>query len=200
MLPEKKIITYNDLSPTSKKLLIKKIGSTAAKRYRSVKLVSSFLKKKNYKAHYTLIAQAVSKGLVIDRVNSVIRFKQEKISKNFLDYMTQLRKMSKTKLIQSECKNIANQASIIKTFKIFFGNKRKIINIFNILQLYGKSCENVFERLKAKFCKSFWHYDRLQNDPGFKDVKIVTDDLVCRLFAVPKCAILAELSNISFFR
>ena len=197
MLPERKIITYNDLSPTSKKLLIKKIGSTAAKRYRSVKLVSSFLKKKNYKAHYTLIAQAVSKGLVIDRVNSVIRFKQEKISKNFLDYMTQLRKMSKTKLIQSECKNIANQASIIKNI---FGNNYKIINIFNILQLYGKSCENVFERLKTTFCKSFWHYDRLQNDPGFKDVKIVTDDLVCRLFAVPKCAILAELSKISFFR
>lgn len=76
MLPERKIITYNDLSPTAKKLLIKKLGSTTAKRYKSVKLVSSFLKKKHYKAHYMLIAQAVRKGLKIDKVNSVISFKQ----------------------------------------------------------------------------------------------------------------------------
>ena len=47
-----------------------------------------------------------------------------------------------------------------------------------ILQLYGKSCEKVRDRLKTSFCRSFWHYDRLQNEPGFKDVKIVTEDLV----------------------
>ena len=47
-----------------------------------------------------------------------------------------------------------------------------------MLQLYGKSCENVLNRLKVTFCKSFWHYDRVRSSSGFKDLKIVTDDLV----------------------
>ena len=50
LLPENRVITYNDLSPKQRKLLIKKIGKNAAKRYRSKKLVSTLLTKKKYKA------------------------------------------------------------------------------------------------------------------------------------------------------
>ena len=94
--------------------------------------------------------------------------------------MTQLRKMSKTKLIQTECKNIANQVSIFFASYGFFFVKsvQQYSAVIYSLQLYGKSCENVRGRLKATFCRSFWYYNRLQNEPGFKDVKIVTDDLV----------------------
>ena len=97
------------LSPTSKKLLIQKIGLKAAKRYRSVKLISSFLKKKHYKAHYTLIQQAIRLGAVIEKVHSAISFTQKPISREFLAYMTEKRKNTPTKLKQTECKNIANQ-------------------------------------------------------------------------------------------
>ena len=44
-LAETKVITYKILSPKAKKLLIEKVGKTAAKNYMSKKLIFSLQKK-----------------------------------------------------------------------------------------------------------------------------------------------------------
>ena len=62
-MPENKVICYKDLSPTQKKLLVRKLGKQAALRYRSKKLVSTLEDKKKYKIHYLVLKQAISLGV-----------------------------------------------------------------------------------------------------------------------------------------
>lgn len=105
-LPETKVITYKMLSPKARKLLIKKVGKTAAKNYRSKKLISSLQNKRKYKIHYLNLQQAMKFGCKLKKVHRVISFKQERFSKDFLNFMTERRKNSKTKLEERLCKGI----------------------------------------------------------------------------------------------
>ena len=108
--PETKVMKYDDLSKTSKELLIQKRGSkTEAKKYKSVKLVSSFLPKKKYKLHYMALLQCLRFGLKLEHVHRVVCFRQMRFAKPFLDFMTQKRSQSRSKLEENQCKNIANQ-------------------------------------------------------------------------------------------
>ena len=109
LLPETRVITYKDLSPKQRKLLIQKIGKNTAKRYQSRKLISSLLIKRKYKAHYLTIQQALKYGCHLLKVLRVISFNQEPFSKDFLDKMTLKRKNAETKMEERLCKDIANQ-------------------------------------------------------------------------------------------
>ena len=103
-LPETKIITYKMLSPIAKKLLIAKIGKAAAKNYKSKKLISTLQNKRRYKIHYLNLQQAIKFGCKLKKVHRVISFKQRKFSENFLNFMTERRKNSRTKLEERLCK------------------------------------------------------------------------------------------------
>ena len=93
--------------------------------------------KRRYKIHYLNLQQAMKFGCKLKKVHRVISFKQKKFSRNFLEFMTERRKNSRTKLEERLCKDIANQ-------------------------LYGKSIERVRDRLKLHFIKSHRQYNRLQ--------------------------------------
>ena len=98
-LAHNKVITYHDLSPTQKKLLAKKLGSKkAAFKYRSKKLVSTLEPKKKYKVHYLMLKKALSLGVRLKSVHRCISFQQERFSQEFLQFMTERRKASKSKL------------------------------------------------------------------------------------------------------
>ena len=112
-LPETKVIDYKMLSPKAKKLLIDKIGKTAAKNYKSKKLISTLQNKRKYKVHYLNLQQAMKFGCKLKKVHRVISFKQKKISKNFLNFMTKRRKYSKTKIEERLCKGIYPKPRII---------------------------------------------------------------------------------------
>ena len=103
-LPETKVITYKMLSPKAKKLLIDKVGKTAAKNYKSKKLISTLQNKRKYKIHYLNLLQAMKFGCKLKKVHRVLSFKQTKFSKKFLTFMTERRKNSKTKLEERLCK------------------------------------------------------------------------------------------------
>ena len=94
------------LSPKAKKLLIEKVGKAAAKNYKSKKLISTLQNKKKYKIHYLNLKQAMKFGCKLKKVHRVVSFKQKKISKNFLHFMTERRKNSITKLEERLCKGI----------------------------------------------------------------------------------------------
>ena len=103
-LPETKVITYKMLSPKAKKLLIDKVGKSAAKNYKSKKLISTLENKRKYKIHYLNLQQAMKFGCKLKKVHKVLSFKQKKFSKNFLNFMTERRKNSRTKLEERLCK------------------------------------------------------------------------------------------------
>ena len=71
------------LSPKAKKLLIEKVGKTAAKNYKSKKLISTLQNKRKYKIHYLNLKQAMKFGCKLKKVHRVISFKQKKFSKDF---------------------------------------------------------------------------------------------------------------------
>ena len=103
-LPERRVVTFRNLSPTSKKLLIKKLGKSAALRYKSVKLMSTLFKKKRYKIHYLLLKQALQLGYKLTKVHRAMSFTQERFSQDFLNFMTGRRKNAKSKLEERQCK------------------------------------------------------------------------------------------------
>ena len=126
-LPETKVITYKMLSPKAKKLLIDKVGKTAAKNYKSKKLISTLQNKRKYKIHYLNLQQAINFGCKLKKVHRVISFKQKKFSKNFLHFMTERRKNSRTKLEERLCKG--------KYFMLTQNPKSYLANAVN-LQLF----------------------------------------------------------------
>ena len=105
-LPETKVIIYKMLSPKARKLLIKKVGKTAAKNYRSKKLISTLQNKRRYKIHYLNLQQAMKFGCKLKKVHRVISFKQKNFSRDFLNFMTKRRKNSRAKLEERLCKGI----------------------------------------------------------------------------------------------
>jgi len=153
------------LSPKAKKLLIDKVGKTAAKNYKSKKLISTLQNKRKYKLHYLNLQQAMKFGCKLKKVYRVISFKQKKFSKNFLNFMTERRRNSKTKLEERLCKGIWCLPETLKLFANainlqFLVNNSFFLDIAN--QLYGKSIERVRDRLKLHFVKTYWQYNRLQ--------------------------------------
>ena len=100
-LAETKVITYKMLSPKAKK-----VGKTAAKNYMSKKLISTLQNKRKYKIHYLNLQQAMKFGCKLKKVHRVISFKQKNFSKDFLNFMTERRKNSRTKLEERLCKGI----------------------------------------------------------------------------------------------
>lgn len=52
LCPEKTLVTWKNLSPAARKLLVQKIGLSRALKYKSFKLISSFKTKRNYVIHY----------------------------------------------------------------------------------------------------------------------------------------------------
>ena len=76
LLPNQELVKFSDLSPAAKKLLIKKVGLKAAKRYKSHKLISSFRNKQSIIIHYMTYKQALEKGLKVRRIRRVIGFDQ----------------------------------------------------------------------------------------------------------------------------
>ena len=75
-LPETKVLKYSDLSPTAKKLLKRKLGKSAARRYKSTKLISNLGLKRRYKTHYMILKQAIELGCRLKKVHRVISFTQ----------------------------------------------------------------------------------------------------------------------------
>ena len=151
-LPERKTITYKDLSRRQRMLLRLKLKSKRlVKNFKSVKLISSLEPKKKYKAHYLTILQALKLGCVLKKVHRVISFNQRQISKKFLARMTKRRQKSKTKLMENLIKNMANQ-------------------------LYGKSIERVKDRLNAVFCYTWRRFNKLVSSTGFKACKIISEE------------------------
>ena len=131
LLPERTLVTWKDLSPAAKKLLVAKVGLKAAKRYKSYKLISSFRNKKKMVIHYMTYKQALEKGLKVRRIRKAIGFKQSAWAKPFLEKMTRMRGLSKTSLEEKQFKFIG----II----IYFVQSR----LLDILLVYTCQCSFV---------------------------------------------------------
>ena len=94
----------------------------------SSKLICDWSDKKNYLVHYTMLKFYVRHGMIVDKVHEIISFKQSRWLEKYINFNTQKR----------------NQA--VNDFEKDF---YKLLNN----AFYGKTMENVRNRLKIKFFK-----------------------------------------------
>ena len=92
------------------------------------KLICDWSNKKNYLIHYRMLKFYIKHGMIVDKFQDVISFKQSRWLEKYINFNTQKR----------------NQA--IKDFEKDF--YKLLINAF-----YGRTMENVRNRLKIKFVK-----------------------------------------------
>ena len=92
------------------------------------KLICDFSDKKNYLIHYRMLKFYIRHGMIVDKVHEIISFKQSKWLEKYINFNTQKRN---------------------KTVNDFEKDFYKLLNN----AFYGKTMENVRNRLKIKFVK-----------------------------------------------
>ena len=98
----------------------------------SSKLICDWSDKKNYLIHFRMLKFYIRHGMIVDKVHNIISFKQSKWLEKFVSFNTQKRNKAKNDFE-----------------KDFY----KLLNI----AFYGKTMENVRNRLKIKFIKKDDH-------------------------------------------
>ena len=97
--------------------------------YTSIKkLICDWSDKKNYLVHFRMLKFYIRHGMTIDKVNNIISFKQNKWLENYISFNTQKRNKAKNDF-EKDFYKLLNNA------------------------FYGKTMENVRNRLKTKFFK-----------------------------------------------
>ena len=128
------------------------------------KLVPNLNDKKFYVLHYRNLKQALKHGLVLEKVHRVLRFRQEALFRDYIDFNTQER--AKPGRTDSQ--------------KNFF----KLMNN----AVFGKTCENVRKRRDFRLTSDIRKLKKLQNKFTFKGSIEIGDNL--RLAELQKTQIL----------
>ena len=92
------------------------------------KLICDWSDKKNYLIHYRMMKFYIRHGMVVDKIHNIISFKQSKWLEKYPNFNTQKRNKAKNNF------------------------KKDFYNLLNN-SFYGKTMENVRNRLKIKFIK-----------------------------------------------
>ena len=92
------------------------------------KLICDWSDKKNYLVHYRMLKFYIKHGMIIDKVHNIISFKQSKWLEKYINFNTQKRNKAKNDF-EKDFYKLLNNA------------------------FYGKTMENVSNRLKIKFIK-----------------------------------------------
>ena len=101
------VLQYDDLSDESKEML----AITDPKKqtnYKAKKLVNDFKPRIKYLTHVANLQYYISKGLVLQKIHTVIKFKQEAFAETFIKMTTNLRKNAMTDFDKSMWKFINN--------------------------------------------------------------------------------------------
>ena len=96
------------------------------------KLICDWSDKKNYLVHYRMLKFYIKHGMIIDKVHNVISFKQSRLLEKYISFNTQKRNKAKNDF-EKDFYKLLNNA------------------------FYGKTMENVRNRLKIKFIKKDDH-------------------------------------------
>ena len=128
------------------------------------KLLLTQTDKKNYIVHYRLLKFYLRQGMVLRKVYSFIKFKQTKWLKPYIEFNTNQRSKATTDFEKDYFKLMNNS-------------------------YYGKTCENVRNRVEIELVTKRDKLIKLHNNPRFKDEKRFDENL---------CAVLKRITNIKF--
>ena len=118
----------------------------------SVKLITTLYDKKKYMIHERYLKLALDNGLKLLHIHNVIRFKQAKFMKPYIDFNTQKRTQAKNDFE-----------------KDFF----KLMNN----AVYGKTLENMRNRVKMRVITDGDKMERYIRNPEFYGSILINDDV-----------------------
>src|SRR5437773_12132879 len=118
----------------------------------SRKLVGKCLDKKCYVIHFKLLKVFLEKGLKISKIHQCIRFKQEYVHRDYIDKQTRLRAAASTDFEKAYYKQKANS-------------------------LFGKSMENVRDRIKVKLIGEPYRYVQYASKATFTGATVLAPEL-----------------------
>ena len=116
------------------------------------KLVPNLNNKTKYVIHYRALKQCLKLGLKLTKIHRVLQFKQNPWMKPYIDLNTKKRKEAKNEFE-----------------KDFF----KLMNN----SVFGKTTENIRNRVDVQLVKTEWHAQKLINKPTFESFKRFDDNL-----------------------
>jgi len=133
------------------------------------KLVGNCSNKKEYVVHFKILKFYLQKGMKITKIHQCIKFKQEAIYKEFIDIQTARR---------SEAKNDFE--------KMFYKQKN--------CSLFGKSMENMRDRITVKLISEAYDYVRAASTPSFTGATRLGDELALIQYVTGKVSLKSTIA------
>ena len=156
LAPEKMVIPTTYHSEFMKKLVESEYGEGKQRRPTTKLLLTQF-DKPNYVVHARLLQFYVKMGMKIERVNRVLRFRQSRVFKKYIEYNS-MKRMQASNDFEKDFYKLKNNA------------------------LYGKTVEN--KRRRMRFCLASTPEEvmKYSSNPSFNDCIIFNEHLVgCHL-------------------
>ncbi|KAK7583979.1 hypothetical protein V9T40_004942 [Parthenolecanium corni] len=117
------------------------------------KLVCTLENKRNYHVHYRTLKQALKHGLVLKKINKIIKFKQAPILRSYINLNTRLRANSQSPFEKSMYKLMCNA-------------------------IFGKTIENARKRMNFTLATNVEQYKKLVCRTNFKESVYFNPNLV----------------------
>ncbi|XP_048479424.1 uncharacterized protein LOC119694216 [Plutella xylostella] len=127
------------------------------------KLVANLYNKFNYVIHYVYLQECIKNGLILKKIHKILKFRQEKYLKQYIDLNTKLRQASKT-TFEKDFFKLMNNSVFGKTIE----NKRKHVNI-KLVRTW-RDCANTTN-------KEFGA-EKLVAKPNLINVSIISENLI----------------------
>ncbi|VDO11952.1 unnamed protein product [Brugia timori] len=121
--------------------------------YKVEKLLCTLENKRNYHIHYRMLKLALKHGLILNKINKIIKFKQTPILRQYIDLNTRLRANTKSTFEKSMFKLMCNA-------------------------IFGKTIENARKRLNFTLATSVEKYNKLVSHTNFKETIYFHENLV----------------------
>ena len=153
LAPTQQEFSFEQLSPYSQNSLKNLRGVQTAKRYKSKKLSSTFLRRKRYTTHYRNVKTYMRLGMRVKKVHHAFKFRQAPIMADFIGKNTRLRQSALTKAVSA----------------IF-----KLMNNTN----YGKTLQNVKKYMKLCIVRSHKALMKKLRSPFYKGHRVLSEDLI----------------------
>lgn len=149
LAPEHRKVSQSMLSPYAKDVA-KAIGTDT--KHLSLKLMTTFLPKKNYIVHYRVLKFYLKMGLKVDEISDGVMFSQSAYIKPYVDLNTRRRAESKNSFDSKLYKLLTNA-------------------------LFGKTIERADKRTKVRLVSDSRKFEKLAGKPTFTSSKGIHKDL-----------------------
>ena len=117
------------------------------------KLILEFYDKERYVIHHEMLKLYLEQGIITTKVHKIITFDESDWLKKYIDFNTQQRSLAKTS---------------------FEKNIWKLMNN----SFYGKTIENVKDRINFDFCTDDIELQKQIDKPHFKGCKVFNDNVL----------------------